>query len=238
MITKLLEALDEKVFTAEVKEQLKESFELAVNEKAQELADSAIIEATDKFNESLATAKADFESKLLAEKAELVESIDSYLNIAAKDFIAEQVEQTNESLTIEKAKLIVEAMDALLVASGISMNKIVEAVESNKEEEIVEDAKSIEALSKKIDNLTEENIQISKKYNDALKAGILKEMSEGLTMVEAAKFKELADLVEFTVDNSYVTKLETIAKSIKGSIEESVKDTVNESTEPSWKKYV
>lgn len=237
MITKLLEALDEKVFTAEVKEQLQESFSIAVNEKAQELADSAIIEATDKFNESLAQAQADFDAKLVLEKEAMCESIDQYLSRAADDFIKEQAEVTEESLTIEKAKMIVEALDALLVATGISMNTIVESIESSKEEAVVEDEKSIQALSKKIDNLIEENIQINKEFNTALKEGLLKEISEGLTLVESEKFKELAELVEFSKDAEYVTKLETIAKSVKGSedLKESVQTQV---TEPSWKKFV
>jgi len=47
--------------------------------------------------------------------------------------------------------------------------------------------------------------------------GTISELKEGLSIVEAEKFVKLADLVEFSKDESFVAKLETIKETVLGS---------------------
>jgi antirestriction protein len=63
-------------------------------------------------------------------------------------------------------------------------------------------------------------------------------MKEGLSLVESQKFEKLAEIVDFTRDESFATKLATIKESIKGSVE--VKEKIEDEivVENDWKHLV
>lgn len=213
-LDKLFESLDEKVFTSELKQSLQESFDAAVELKSVELAEIQISEAKE---------------TLLAETAEkekaLLEKIDEYLELVVDKLVTEAKDSLDEFIVSEKADLMLEAFDAMLVAGGVDVMKINEA----KNDEDVEN--KLQESIEKYDNLVEENIALSKEVNSLIKMGIIAELKEGLSLVEAEKFDKLANLVEFSKDKEYYEKLETIKESVKtGSTKvEDEKDEINES---------
>lgn len=213
-LDKLFESLDEKVFTSELKQSLQESFDAAVELKSVELAEIQISEAKE---------------TLLAETAEkekaLVEKIDEYLELVVDKLVTEAKDSLDEFIVSEKADLMLEAFDAMLVAGGVDVMKINEA----KNDEDVEN--KLQESIEKYDNLVEENIALSKEVNSLIKMGIIAELKEGLSLIEAEKFDKLANLVEFSKDKEYYEKLETIKESVKtGSTKvEDEKDEINES---------
>lgn len=239
MLEKLFESLDEKVFTPEVKEQIKDVFNEAVEIKALEIADEKITEKLDELNEK----QKEFEEKVakkyeqeLQEKYQsLVEKLDDYLELVIEKFVNENKEKLNALVKNKKVNAVLEAFDSMLVTTGVEVSRIVEEVKETSPVNIVK------SLKEKNNELVEELIKTRKENEKLLRLGIINEMCEGLSLVEAERFKKLANLVEFSYDDSYVKKLEMIKENVKaGSSKVNESQTLNESgkkdsgNKPSW----
>ena len=214
-LEKLFESLDEKVFTAELKESLGTQFDEAVGAKATSLMESRIDEEIDSLG-----AKSEEHIDFLSEKAEeyvkikqeeMLESLDKYLERIVEEFVSEAKESLDKSIESEKADMVIEAFDSMLVATGVKIASIVEA----KDESSVE--QSLEESVDKYDVLVEENIALKEENDTLIKMGVISELKEGLSLVEAEKFGKLAGLVEFSKSEEYSKKLETIKESVRGS---------------------
>jgi len=222
MLEKLFESLDEKVFTAELKEALEAQFNEAVETKAVLIAEAKIADAVEELNEKN-EAHVDFLNEKAEEyienvKSEMVESLDKYLERVVEEFMAE-------------ADMIIEAFDAMLIATGVEVAKIVEA----KEDDAVE--KKLEESVEKYDSLIEEVIALKEENETLIKMGVIAEMKEGLSLVEAEKFEKLAAIVEFSKDEVFASKLETIKESVKGTVEtkeEKIEESVEAVKAPIW----
>lgn len=234
-LTKLFESLDEKVFTADLKKSIETQFNEAVEIKATDIANSRIEKEIDSLNEKseqhielLNTKAAEY---IEIKEAEMLDSVDKYLERVVEEFIAESKEALDESVKNEKADMIIEAFESMLTATGVQVSRIVEA----KKEDDVETKlqKSIE----KYDSLVEENIELKALNDKLIKMGVISEMKEGLSIVESEKFEKLAEMVEFTKDKSYAEKLETIKESVKGSQTEEPSLNEDSKDEPVWKRY-
>lgn len=222
MLDKIFESLDEKVFTPELKVALAAQFNEAVETKAASIAEARLEEEIDSLNEK-SEQHIEFLNKKAEEyvemkQSEMVESLDKYLERIVDEFVADAKDSLAESLKSEKADMIIEAFDAMLVATGIQVANIVEA----KNDTAIE--KKLEESITKYDALVEENIALSEENKKLIKMGVISELKEGLSLVEAEKFERLADLVEFTKSEEFLVKLTTIKESVslKGAAE--VKD--------------
>ena len=219
MLEKLFESLDEKVFTPELKKALEAQFNEAVETKAESIAEAKIEEEIDSLNEK-AEQHVEFLNKkaedyIEMKQAEMVESLDKYLERVVDKFVAEAKDLLAESVKSEKADMIIEAFDAMLVATGVQVAKIVEA----KDETAVET--KLAENTAKYDALVEENIALSEENKKLIKMGVISELKEGLSLVEAEKFEKLAELVEFSKSGEFLTKLTTIKESVKGTADKS-----------------
>ena len=237
MLEKLFESLDEKVFTPELKKALEAQFNEAVETKAESIAEAKIEEEIDSLNEKteqhveFLNKKA--EEYIAVKQAEMVESLDKYLERVVDKFVAEAKDLLAESVKSEKADMIIEAFDAMLVATGVQVAKIVEA----KDETAIET--NLAENTAKYDALVEENIALSEENKKLIKMGVISELKEGLSLVEAEKFEKLAELVEFSKSGEFLTKLTTIKESVKGTADksESLKDaglTEEHANAPIW----
>jgi dUTPase len=217
MLEKIFQSLDENVFTAELKEAMEAKFGEAVDAKAIVIAETKIEEETESLNEK-SEAHIEFlnekaEEYVELKQAEMVESLDKYLERVVDEFMVEAEEALGESLKAEKSDLIIEAFESMLVATGVKVSTIVEAKdEASIENELTE---SVD----KYDSLVEENISLKDENEVLIKAGVIIEMKEGLSLVEAEKFEKLAGIVEFSRDEAFVSKLTTIKESVKGTVE-------------------
>ena len=219
MLEKLFESLDEKVFTPELKKALEAQFNEAVETKAESIAEAKIEEEIDSLNEK-AEQHVEFLNKKAEEyiamkQSEMVESLDKYLERVVDKFVAEAKDLLAESVKSEKADMIIEAFDAMLVATGVQVAKIVEA----KDETAIET--KLAGNTAKYDALVEENIALSEENKKLIKMGVISELKEGLSLVEAEKFEKLAELVEFSKSGEFLTKLTTIKESVKGTADKS-----------------
>jgi hypothetical protein len=236
-IKALFESLDDKVFTAELKESLEQQFNEAVELKAAVIADDRIEEEVEKLNEKsekhIEFLNEKSEEYIKLKESEMLDQVDKYLERVVDEFVSEAKESLEESVKSDKADMIIEAFDAMLVATGVKVAQIVEA----KDESDVEN--KLEESTGKYDRLVEENISLMEENERLIKMGVIAEMCEDLSLVEAEKFKRLADIVEFTKDSGFVKKLEQIKESIKGTpvsdkLEESVESDKGETAKPAW----
>lgn len=232
MLEKLFESLDSKVFTPELKESLEAQFNEAVEIKAQSIAEAKIEEQIEALNE-----KSEKHIEFLSEKSEeyvkmkqdeMLESLDKFLDRVVEEFVQEAKESLDESIKSEKADMIIEAFDSMLVATGVTVAKIVEAKDNESVDESV--SAKLEESVKKYDALVGEIIALKEENETLVKMGVISEMKEGLSIVESEKFEKLAELVEFTKDEKYAEKLATIKESVKGAVE-SKDNKIDESTE-------
>jgi hypothetical protein len=214
MLEKLFESLDEKVFTPKLKESLETEFNEAVDLKATVLAQEQIQDEIDALSE-----KAEEYTTMLDEKAEeyielkkeeILESLDKYLERIVDEFVIEAGDALSESVKSDKADMIIDAFDSMLTAVGVDVAKIVEA----KDDESAEN--KLEESTNKYDVLVEENIELKELTDTLIKMGVISEMKENLSIVEAQKFEKLAEIVEFSRSEEYKEKLETIKESVKG----------------------
>ena len=229
MLEKLFESLDEKVFTPELKKALEAQFNEAVETKAESIAEAKIEEEIDSLNEK-AEQHVEFLNKkseeyIAMKQTEMVESLDKYLERVVDKFVAEAKDLLAESVKSEKADMIIEAFDAMLVATGVQVAKIVEA----KDETAIETKLAENTV--KYDALVEENIALSEENKKLIKMGVISELKEGLSLVEAEKFEKLAELVEFSKSGEFLTKLTTIKESVKGTADKSESLKVADLTE-------
>ena len=234
-LNKLFESLDEKVFTTELKESLEAQFNEAVEAKAAAIAEARIEAEITSLNEKseqhIEFLNEKAEEYVEMKKSEMIDSLDKYLDRVVEEFVAEAQATLDESLKSEKADMIIEAFDSMLIAAGVEVSKIVEAKDDSAVEKKL--AESVE----KYDSLIEENIAL-KEENDALvKMGVIAEMKEGLSIVESEKFVKLANLVEFSKDEAYAQKLETIKESVQ-SAGETREEKLEEKVEVQDKKPV
>ena len=223
MLEALFESLDDKVFTPELKESLETKFNEAVEDKAAIVAAEQLEEQVDSLNE-----KAEQHIEMLNEKAEeyvemkkteMVDSLDKYLDRVVEEFVSESKTALGESVKSEKADMLIEAFDAMLVATGVKVATIVEAKDDTAVESQLEESVA------KYDTLVEENINLLEANKQLTKMGIIAELKENLSLVESEKFEKLADIVDFSNDADYLKKLETIKESVKGAaVEDKAED--------------
>lgn len=238
MLKKLFESLDEKVFTPELKETLETQFNEAVEAKATLIAESKIEEKIKELDEA-SEAYIDELDKKAEEYVdmkidEMVNSLDKYLERVVDEFVTEASEALDESAKSDKADMIIEAFESFVIATGVDVAKIVEAKDDS------DVSAKLDEANKKYDKLVEENIDLKETNEKLIKLGVMLEMSEGLSIIEAEKFKKLADLVEFTNDDEFESKLELIKENVKGSVDKKEED-LNEddkTDKPAWSHLV
>lgn len=216
-MNELFESLD---INDEKKVVLSEAFDKAVLAKSVELMDEHVETKVEEAKEVL--------EEEYAEKVEnLEDTLDGYMTSVVEEFVAGQETSFTAQIQDEKAKKLLEMFDAMLTVAGVTMSDI---SESRSDRDIAEDANSLENQLKRSEDrmaeLHDDLIESRKEADKFLKAGIIAETKDGLTMVESDKFERLAEMVTFERTASYSDALDTIKESIIDSRDESF----NEST--------
>ena len=83
-------------------------------------------------------------------------------------------------------------------------------VPEDKVDLVEELASKVEDLENKLNEEIETNIQYKKQLTEAVKVQLVNEVCEGLTATQVEKIKSLAESVEFSTEEEFKDKLETI----------------------------
>lgn len=231
MLDEILKKINSEVLTEAVVSELKSAFDSAVTEaveiKNKEYMSTTLISETErildkydaKFAEFTSTLSESKEKEVESIKNELVESLDSYLEIVVDEFIKENKVTIDKEVEAEKVNAIIEAFDTLLVTAGVDISRMVES-KTEVEDKINESAeRKVVEMEKRLDKLISEKKDLEKMNKDMLIIGLKTEVCEGLSVIQKDKFEKLASIVDMGDDKmEYLSRLEAIKESIVSDV--------------------
>ena len=168
----------------------------------------------------------DKQMKELAETSmtSMVEKVDDYLN-----YVVEQWMSENE-LAIERGLKGEIAEDFISGLKGLFEDHYID-VPDEKYDILEANLTKIEELEEKLNKQMEENVQLKKAKGELVKESMIADVADGMTDTETEKFQSLVDDVEFSDEESYKEKLQTIKESYFGEKEVKAQDeTLTEET--------
>jgi hypothetical protein len=136
-------------------------------------------------------------------KAELTEKVDDYLNYVVEQWMSDNEIAIESGLRSEITEDFIAGLRNLFAENYIN-------VPEDKVELVDELASKVEELEVKLNEEIEANIQYKKQLTEAIKVQLVNEVCEGLTATQVEKIKSLAESVEFSTEEEFVEKLETI----------------------------
>jgi hypothetical protein len=136
-------------------------------------------------------------------KNDLTEKVDDYLNYVVEQWIEENQIAIESGLRAEITEEFIAGLRNLFAEHYID-------VPAEKVDLVDELATKVEELESKLNEEMERNIEFAKALVESSKAEVTREVCEGLTTTQYEKIKSLAESVEFSTEEEYKEKLETI----------------------------
>lgn len=221
MIEILKNVLNEDVLTSELQTEIENRFNEAVEEKSRQLVEERIQEEKQNLIE-------EYDAKLEDLNEMLIAKLDKFLSEEISNFKDSINERLKHDLDIEQADAIIEAFDAMVIASGADLMSIQSKFEektSSKEKELTE----------KLDSTIAKNLELKTKVQDLEKEVTLSEACKDLTISEAEKLRKVASL--YPVDEDFAEKVKVLKESMLEKVEETPKEEKKEEIKESWAKY-
>lgn len=191
-------------------------FEAAVRSRVE-----AIVEKVAAENEAI------MESTVAELEAQMTEQVDEYLNYVVEQWMEENKLAVETGLRAEIAEDFMAGLKNLFTEHYIE-------VPEEKTDLLEELAAQVAAKEEALAEQATKNAELTKALNESKAVEILRKTCEGLTEVQVAKIKSLAEGVEFTTEGEYLQKLAVIRENYFPSgkkISEAPK-TLVETTDP------
>jgi hypothetical protein len=147
----------------------------------------------------------------------MVEKVDDYLNYVVEQWM------TDNELAIERGLKGEIAEDFISGLKGLFEDHYID-VPDEKYDILEANLTKIEELEDKLNKQMEENVQLKKAKGELVKESMIADVADGMTDTETEKFQSLVDDVEFSDEESYKEKLQTIKESYFGSDEVKAQD--------------
>jgi hypothetical protein len=167
-----------------------------------------------------------FEEAVEEIQKDLTEKVDDYLNYVVEQWMEENAIAIESGLRAELTEEFIAGLRNLFAEHYID-------VPSEKVDLVDELATQVEELESKLNEEIERNIEYKKALVESVKLEIARDVCEGLTDTQAEKIKSLAESVEFSTEDEYKEKLETIRENyfpsgMKKAEEKQLHETVEE----------
>ena len=143
---------------------------------------------------------------------DLVEKVDDYMN-----YVVEQWMEDNQ-LAIERGLKGEIAEDFISGLKNLFEDHYID-VPDEKYDILEANLSKIEELEEKLNKQIEENVQLKKAKGELVKESMIADVANGMTDTETEKFQSLVEDVEFSDEDSYKEKLQTIKESYFGATE-------------------
>jgi len=162
---------------------------------------------TDRVNQIAEKIEADY-AKQLEEAVEsiqqdLTEKIDDYLNYVVEQWMDENELAIESGLRADITEEFIAGLRNLFAEHYID-------VPAEKVDLVDELAGKVEELESKLNEEIERGVDLNKQLIESRKVEITRSVCEGLTETQVEKIKSLAESVEFSTEEEYKEKLETI----------------------------
>ncbi len=208
------ELIDDESAVEEMKAQMKEDVaslfadDSSISEdfkaKAATIFEARVFDRVAQIQEQLEAEYAgQLEEAVNAIRDELTEKVDDYLNYVVEQWMAENEIAIESGLRSEITEDFIAGLRNLFAENYIN-------VPEDKVELVDELASKVEELEVKLNEEIEANVQYKKQLTEAIKAQLVNEVCEGLTATQVEKIKALAESVEFSTEEEFTEKLETI----------------------------
>ena len=136
-------------------------------------------------------------------KSDLTEKVDDYLNYVVEQWMEENQIAIESGLRSEITEDFIAGLRNLFAENYINVPE--ESVD------LVEElAAKVEELETKLNEEIETNIVYKKALTEAIKEQLTVEVCDGLTATQVEKIKSLAESVDFSTEEEFVEKLETL----------------------------
>ena len=189
------------------KVELQEAFDKAVLVKTTEMLDEHV---DTKVLEKVEVLEEEYQEKVSL----LEDSLDGYLDTVVENFITENAPSYEAQIDQEKTKSLLELFDRMAEVIGVDMLSIQEAKEVKDADIVERDETMIQKLEDNMADMADKLVESKREADKYLEAGLVNEMTEGLTILEAAKFEKLAEMVNFERTPAFMDKLEVIKEQI------------------------
>jgi hypothetical protein len=141
---------------------------------------------------------------------DLVEKVDDYMGYVVEQWIEDNQLAIERGLKGEIAEDFIGGLKSLFEDHYIDVpDEKYDILESN--------LTKIEELEEKLNKQMEENVQLKKQKGELVKESMISDVADGMTDTETEKFQNLVDDVEFSDEDSYREKLQTIKESYFGA---------------------
>jgi hypothetical protein len=170
-------------------------FEAAVTSRLESISEQIEIDLVEQFEAAVDQIKEEMASK-----------VDDYLNYVVQEWMEENELAMESSLRNEIAEDFISGLRNLFVEHYIDIPEDSVDVVSEMAERVAE-------LEEMVNEQYSNNIQLSKELNEHKKFEAVYTACEGLTQTQVEKLKSLAEGVEFTTEEEFAAKLETLKES-------------------------
>ena len=143
-------------------------------------------------------------------KEEMADKVDGYLNYMVEEWIKENELAITKGLRAEIVEDFIEGLRNLFIEHYID-------IPEDKVDIVEELTNKIEELEGSLDEQIKFTVGLTQEINEHKKFEAIYAACEGLTQTQVEKIKSLAESIEFTSDEDFSDKLETIKESYIGS---------------------
>jgi len=172
--------------------------------KAATIFEARVLDRVTQIEEEIEGKYADMlEEAVTSIKADLTEKVDDYLNYVVEQWMAENEIAIESGLRSELTEEFIAGLRNLFAEHYID-------VPDEKVDLVDELATKVEELESKLNEEIERGVGFAKALVESRKNEITREVSEGLTTTQIEKIKSLAESVEFSTEDEYKNKIETI----------------------------
>ena len=161
-----------------------------------------------------------FEEEISKSKSELTEKVDSYLNYVVEEWMNENKLALERGIKGEIAEDFIGGLKKLFEDHYID-------VPDEKYDVLEDQASKIEEIEKKLNEEIEKNIEMNKVNGSYKRQEIIDENSKDLADTAKEKFDSLVEGVEYSSEEDFAKKVETIKESYFGQKAEKSADSVD-----------
>jgi len=172
--------------------------------KAATIFEARVLDRVQQIEEEVESKYASMLEEAVAEiKADLTTKVDDYLNYVVEQWLADNEIAIESGLRAELTEEFIAGLRNLFAEHYID-------VPTEKVDLVDELATKVEELEGKLNEEIERGVGFAKALVESRKNEITREVTEGLTTTQIEKIKSLAESVEFSTEDEYKAKIETI----------------------------
>ena len=183
---------DDDTISEELKGKVSTIFEARVNDRVSQIEEEIETQYAGMLEEAIEAVKSD-----------LTEKVDDYLSYVVEQWMEENEIAIETGLRAELTEDFIGGLRNLFAEHYID-------VPAEKVDLVDELAGKVEELESKLNEEIERGVSYAKALVESRKNEIARDVTEGLTDTQAEKIKSLAEGVEFSTEDEYKSKLDTI----------------------------